>query len=298
MLVNMLLEIFFKTMRRLPNHLLCLLLVTFSYGGEIVIKGSDTMGAKLVPQWAELYAKSNPKITFSIQAEGTSSCFRSLLDGACDIGIASRPPTEEELTQLAAKKISWGKRTVGYAMTAIIVYRENPISNVSLLDLEKIYTGQVTDWQSFGGRGKIAAYSPNSASGIYSHFQRVAMRGKPYQNNIMFLEHASIAQTFGASNEKGQRAIAYVNVAHSGHREIKSLSVNGLTPTHHNAKTYPLTRELCFFYRIDVSKEAKDFIDWVCSTEAAYAMTERIGFTSIRKVDEAELSTPPQHQKQ
>lgn len=284
-------------MRRLPIHLLCLLLVTFSYGGEIVIKGSDTMGTKLVPQWAELYAKGNPKITFSIQAEGTSSCFRSLLDGACDIGMASRPPTAEELARFVAKDISWGKRTVGYAMTAIIVHRENPISDVSLLDLEKIYTGQVTDWQSFGGRGEISAYSPNSASGINSHFQRVAMRGKPYQNNVMLLEHASIAQTFGASNEKGQRAIAYVSVAHSGHKETKCLPVNGIAPTHHNAKRYPLTRELCFFYRRDVSKEAKEFIDWVCSTEAAYAMTERIGFTSIRKVDEAELSTLPQHQK-
>jgi phosphate transport system substrate-binding protein len=284
-------------MRRLPIHLLCLLLVTFSYGGEIVIKGSDTMGAKLVPQWAELYAKSNPKITFSIQAEGTSSCFRSLLDGACDIGMASRPPTAEELARFVAKDVSWGKRTVGYAMTAIIVYRENPVSDVSLLDLEKIYTGQVIDWQSFGGRGKIAAYSPNSASGVYSFFQRVAMRGKHYGQSISHLGDGSATQAFAVSNQNRFGGIAYLGLPFATHKETKCLPVNGIAPTHHNAKRYPLTRELCFFYRRDVSKEAKEFIDWVCSTEAAYAMTERIGFTSIRKVDEAELSTLPQHQK-
>lgn len=285
-------------MRRLQTHLLSILLITFSHSGEIVIKGSDTMGAKLVPQWTELYAKDNPNITFAIAAEGSSSCFQSLSEGKCDVGMASRPPTAEELAQFVAKDIAWDKRTVGYAMTAIIVYRENPISHVSLLDLEKIYTGQVTDWQCFGGSGKIAAYSPNSASGVYSFFQRVAMRSKPYHKNVMLLDHASIAQTFGASNEKGQCAIACVNVAHSGNKETKCLPVNGIAPTHQNVKTYPLTRELCFFYRRDVSKEAKDFIDWVCSKEAAYAITERSGFTSIRKVDETAVPTLSPHQKE
>lgn len=276
-------------MRQLQTHLLSLLLITFSHSGEIVIKGSDTMGAKLVPQWTELYAKGNPKITFSIQAEGTASCYRSLLDGACDIGMASHPPTAEELARFVAKDISLERCTVGYAMTAIIVHRENPVSNMSLLDLEKIYTGQVTDWQIYGGRGKISAYSPNSASGVYSFFQRVAMRDKPYAKNVMLLDHTSIDHTFDTTNENRRQAIAYVNATHSEHKETKYLSVNGLAPTHQNVKTYPLTRELFFVYRRDVSKEAKDFIDWVCSTEAAYAITERSGFTSDRKLNETEV---------
>lgn len=59
--------------------------------GKIVIKGSDTLGAKMVPQLAEAYKVSGANTTFEIAAEGSSMCFTSLLAGtptlACPAGM-------------------------------------------------------------------------------------------------------------------------------------------------------------------------------------------------------------------
>ena len=60
---------------------------------KIVIKGSDTLGAKMVPQLAEAYKSGGGKATFEIAAEGSSMAFTSLLAGTADLGMSSRSAT-------------------------------------------------------------------------------------------------------------------------------------------------------------------------------------------------------------
>ena len=52
---------------------------------KIVIKGSDTLGAKMVPQLAEAYKAGGEKASFEIAAEGSSQAFSALLAKAADI---------------------------------------------------------------------------------------------------------------------------------------------------------------------------------------------------------------------
>src|SRR5476651_2848635 len=66
------------------------------HASTLVIKGSDTLGAKLVPQLAEAYKASHPSVSFSIAAEGSTTGIAAIVDGTADIGMASRRAFDTE----------------------------------------------------------------------------------------------------------------------------------------------------------------------------------------------------------
>src|SRR5947207_12654614 len=72
---------------------------------SLVIKGSDTLGAKLVPQLAEQFKSQHPGTTFDIAAEGSATGFAALIDKTAAIGMASRPAKPEEIGNAKAKGV-------------------------------------------------------------------------------------------------------------------------------------------------------------------------------------------------
>ena len=76
---------------------------TLSATETIVIKGSDTLGAKMVPQIAEAFkakmAKEGIDVAFEIAAEGSSTGVASVIDGTAEIGMSSRDPKEKEIAE-------------------------------------------------------------------------------------------------------------------------------------------------------------------------------------------------------
>src|SRR3954468_10353585 len=73
---------------------------------SLVIKGSDTLGAKLVPQLAEEFKAQHPGTTFDIAAEGSTTGFAALIDKTAAIGMASRPAKPEETANAKAKGVN------------------------------------------------------------------------------------------------------------------------------------------------------------------------------------------------
>ena len=59
---------------------------------KLVIKGSDTLGAKLVPQLAEEFKAQHPDVVFEIAAEGSTTGIAAIIDGTADIGMSSPAP--------------------------------------------------------------------------------------------------------------------------------------------------------------------------------------------------------------
>src|ERR1044072_1607612 len=80
----------------------------------IVIKGSDTLGAKLVPQLTEQSKSEHPGPTFDIAAEGSATGFAALIDKTAAIGMASRPAKPEEIANGKAKGVDMKQTTVAY----------------------------------------------------------------------------------------------------------------------------------------------------------------------------------------
>ena len=142
---------------------------------KIVIKGSDTLGAKMIPKLAEAYENKNPGTKFEIAAEGSSTGIAAIIDGTADIGMSSRELKGKEKASAGANGVRLTKTVVALDAVAVIVNENNPISKLSLKDIERIFTDDVTDWSSVGGKsGKISGYTRNTSSGTYAFFQKFA----------------------------------------------------------------------------------------------------------------------------
>src|SRR5216684_561216 len=112
---------------------LLLTLISLSTGAvltqadTLVIKGSDTLGAKLVPQLAEEFKTQHPGTTFNIAAEGSTTGIAAITDGTAQIGMSSRPAKPEEVAAASTKGVNLKPTTVAYDGIAVIVNSANPI---------------------------------------------------------------------------------------------------------------------------------------------------------------------------
>ena len=100
-----------------------------------------------------------------------------------------------------------------------IVNENNPISKLSLKDIERIFTDDVTDWSSVGGKsGKISAYTRNTSSGTYAFFQKFALASRDYGNSTQKMAGNEQIATEVANNVNG---IGYIGLAYDGSKGIK-----------------------------------------------------------------------------
>src|SRR6202795_2293870 len=102
--------------------------LTEAHADRLVIKGSDTLGAKLVPQLAEQFKAEHPDATFDIAAEGSTTGFPALIDSTAQIGMSSRPAKPAEIAAAAAKGVTLKETIVAYDGVAVIVNVANPIT--------------------------------------------------------------------------------------------------------------------------------------------------------------------------
>ena len=145
----------------------------------IVIKGSDTLGAKMVPQLAEAFkakmAAEGVAVAFEIAAEGSSTGVASVIDGTADIGMSSRDVKEKEIAKAQTKGVEINKITVAKDGIALIVNEANPLDLITLEEVELIFSGDVVDWSAISIQtGSISAYTRNTSSGTYAVFQKMA----------------------------------------------------------------------------------------------------------------------------
>src|SRR5512132_4618573 len=139
------------------------------YADRLVIKGSDTLGAKLVPQLAEQFKAQHPGTTFDIAAEGSTTGIAAIIDGTAQIGMSSRRAKTSEVGAAASKGKHMKPTIVAFDGIAVIVNSASPIKGLTKKQVEQIFTGDVTDWSAVGGSGgKISVYTRNTSSGTYS----------------------------------------------------------------------------------------------------------------------------------
>ncbi|MGB2011698.1 MAG: phosphate ABC transporter substrate-binding protein [Akkermansiaceae bacterium] len=243
---------------------------------KLVIKGSDTLGAKMVPQLAEAYKAAGNNVNFEIAAEGSSSCFTALLDGTADFGMSSRSVKSKEKDKFAAKGQELIEHVAGVDMIAVIVNEANGVKSLTREQVEGIFTGAITDWSEVGGKaGKINAYTRNTASGTYKTFQKLAMSKKDYGENTQKMAGNTQIADAVAGDVNG---IGYVGLAYVKADGIAPASVNGVLPTPDKASEYALSRNLYYYTVGQPTGEAAKFIGWATSSPAAGEVITKVGF--------------------
>jgi phosphate transport system substrate-binding protein len=247
----------------------------------LVIKGSDTLGAKLVPQLAEEFKAQHPGTTFNIAAEGSTTGISAIIDGTAQIGMASRPAKPEEVTTAASKGVNMKPTTVAYDGIAVIVNAANPIKGLTKKQVEQIFTGDVTDWSAVGGSGgKISIYTRNTSSGTYSEFKELAMKKRDYAPDSQKMAgNEQIAQEVG----KNANGVGYVGLAYTKASGIKVVGIDNAMPSKESVlgKAYPYARPTFYYTNGEPSGLAKQFVDFTIS-DAGQKIVEQVGFVPIK----------------
>ena len=255
---------------------------TLSATETIVIKGSDTLGAKMVPQIAEAFkakmAKQGVEVAFEIAAEGSSTGVASVIDGTAAIGMSSRDPKAKEIAKAKTKGVDMNTITVAKDGIALIVNEASPLEGIALEEIELIFSGDVTDWSGITAQtGSISAYTRNTSSGTYAVFQKMAMNSRDYGSDTQKMAGNEQIAAEVASNANG---IGYVGLAYIRTPGVKVLPVEGAQP---DSKDYPLARPLYYLTNKSqpLSPIAQQFIDFSLSDEGQ-EIVKRVHFLSIR----------------
>jgi phosphate transport system substrate-binding protein len=232
---------------------------------KIVIKGSDTLGAKLVPQLAEQYKAANPGTTFEIAAEGSTTGIAAIIDGTADLGMSSRRAKATEVSAAVAAGKNLTPTIVAYDGIAVIVNAGNSVKTLTKQQVEQIFTGEVTDWSAVGGKpGAISVYTRNTSSGTYSDFKELAMHKKDYAPSSQKLAgNEQIASEVG----KNANGIGYVGLAYDKAPGIAVVAIDGAVPSIASVqgKTYPYARPTFYYTNGTATGVAKKFLDFTLS---------------------------------
>jgi len=247
---------------------------------KLVIKGSDTLGAKLVPQLAEQFKAQNPGTTFDIAAEGSTTGIAAIIDGTAQIGMSSRRAKPAEMGAASAKGVNMKPTIVAYDGIAVIVNSANPVKSLTKKQVEQIFTGDVADWSAAGGSGgKISVYTRNTSSGTYSDFKELAMKKRDYAGGSQKMAgNEQIAAEVG----KNANGVGYVGLAYTKASGIKVMAIDGVLPSVQtvHAKTYPYARPTFYYTNGDPSGLAKQFLDFTIGS-TGQKIVGQVGFVPI-----------------
>lgn len=254
---------------------------TFSHGERLVIKGSDTLGAKLVPQLAEAFKAENPDASFEIAAEGSTTGIAAVIDGTTHIGMASRRAKLIEVSSASARGVKLEETIVAHDGIIVVVNAKNAIKGLTKKQVEQIFTGDVTDWSAVGGvPGKISIYTRNTSSGTYSDFKELAMKKRDYARSA---QNMAGNEQIAAEVAKNPNGIGYVGIAYMKTPGLRAEPIDGVTPTIESIRErrYPYSRPTYFYTNGKPQGPAKAFVDFALIAKGQ-GIVEQVGFVPVK----------------
>ncbi|HWR67043.1 MAG TPA: PstS family phosphate ABC transporter substrate-binding protein [Bellilinea sp.] len=253
-------------------------------------KGSDTI-VNLALAWAEAYQSVLPEVRISVTGGGSGTGLTALLSGTVDIANASRKIKDEEIEAAQANGIEPVEHVIARDAIAVIVNPENPIDQLSLEDIARIYRGEVSNWSELGGEDRpIVKLSRETNSGTHVYFlEEVVRLGDPENTEIFSADTLLLPSSEGIISEVADNpnAIGYDGLGYVT-AEVKMLAVTASPDQPYvlpsvetvNNGQYPISRDLYMYTRADAPQTVLDYLAWIVSPEAQKIVT-RLGFVPI-----------------
>lgn len=261
-----------KTIAILLSLVMAVSLLTVSaaadkLSGTVATNGSTSM-EKVIGILSEQFMEDNDKVTITYDATGSGTGIEAVATGACDIGLASRNLKDAEVEKgLAAT-------TLALDGIAIIVNENCPVDDLTVEQIAAIFTGEVTDWADFGGKGDIACIGREAGSGTRDGFESIT---KTTDKCVLAQELTSTGAVITAV-KSSENAIGYASYAAvEGQEGIKVLTVEGVECTAENIVdgSYVIQRpfNLVTLAEGELSEAAQAFFDYMLSEDAAELIT-------------------------
>lgn len=228
---------------------------------EIVRTDGSTSMEKVIGALGESF-QNNTGITFTYNPTGSGSGIKAVLEGRCDIGLSSRELKGDE------KDAGLDITILGYDGIVMIVNTSNPVDDLSLEMVGKIYKGEITNWSEVGGNDEeIVLVGREAGSGTRDGFESITNT----ENVCNYRQELTSSGDVMTTVSQNPGAIGYVSIA-SVKDTVKTLTINGVAATEETIKngTYVITRQFMLVTRSDekLSEASQKFFDYITSREA------------------------------
>ena len=245
---------------------------------NITVNGSTSV-QPLAEELAKIFKTKNPDVALDIQGGGSGVGVKSAMDGVVDIGMASR--------ELKTDEKSLKEFKIAVDGIAVILNPANGVSDLSVEQIFKIYTGEITDWKDVGGtEGKITVVTREEGSGTRGAF--IELTGIETDEGDKTITSAITQGSTGAvmTTVSGDpNAIGYASFGSAKDKtDIKMISVDGKACTEENLNSgdYKISRPFLMLTNAEPAGLAKDFLDFVLSPEGQEVVVEHGYLKSVK----------------
>lgn len=230
-------------------------------GGTVSTDGSTSM-EKVIGALGESFEKNNSGMTFTYNPTGSGSGITAVAEGRCDIGLSSRSLKEEEKAQGLTETI------LALDGIAVIVNPNNPVNDLDLATIGRIYKGEITNWKDIGGSDlEIVLIGREAGSGTRDGFETITDTKDACRYRQELTSTGDVITTVAGN----PAAIGYASLA-SVKETVKALLVGGVAPSEETVKngSYVVQRPFVLVTKngTELSASARKFFDYVTSSEA------------------------------
>ena len=235
---------------------------TAAISGTASTDGSTSM-EKVINSLGESFMAMNKDVKFTYNPTGSGSGIQAVSEGRCDIGLSSRALKSDE------KESGLTETILALDGIAIVVSPENPVSDLDVDTIAKIYTGEITNWEDVGGNdAEIVLIGREAGSGTRDGFESITGTKDSCQYRQELTSTGDVINTVS----KNPNAIGYASLSAVGD-SVKALTVGGVAATEDTVRdgSYVVQRPFVLVTKTgsELSPAAQAFFDYATSSEVA-----------------------------
>ena len=230
--------------------------------GSVSTNGSTSM-EKVIGALSEQFMADNSGVTVTYDPTGSGAGIEAASNGSADIGLASRALKDEE------KVGGLTETVVALDGIAVIVNADSKVADLTVEQIGKIFTGEITDWSEVGGdAGTISCIGREAGSGTRDGFESITgtKDACKYQNELTSTGEV-IAAVASNPNAIGYASLSAVD------ETVKAITVGGVEPTEETVLdgSYAIQRNFNFIVSdsTPLSEAAQAFVDFATSADAS-----------------------------
>ena len=235
---------------------------TATISGTVSTDGSTSM-EKVINSLGESFMAMNKDVKFTYNPTGSGSGIQAVSEGRCDIGLSSRALKSDE------KESGLTETVLALDGIAIVVSPENPVSDLDVDTIAKIYTGEITNWEDVGGNdAEIVLIGREAGSGTRDGFESITGT----KDSCAYRQELTSTGDVINTVSKNPNAIGYASLSAVG-ESVKALTVGGVAATENTVRdgSYVVQRPFVIVTKMgsELSPAAQAFFDYATSGEVA-----------------------------
>ena len=229
--------------------------------GAVALNGSTSM-EKVVGALGEQFMSDNSGVSVTYDATGSGAGIEAASNGGADIGLSSRGLKDEE------KSSGLVGTTVALDGIAVIVNPANGVEDLTVEQIAKIFTGEITDWSELGGAaGTISCIGREAGSGTRDGFESITgTKDACKMNQELTSTGAVIEAVAGNPNAIGYASLSALKDT------VKAVTVGGVVCSEETVLdgSYEIQRPFVFVTKdgVALSAQAQAFFDFATSSAA------------------------------